>query len=551
MSIAKNNHSNDQELSNISKKEWVLLMGFMALAFIIRLFFLRYEYVLSPDGVYYAILGKNLISGNLKDGLSTYWPPLYPLLIGISSFIFQDLEFSGRFTSVLAGSLLVIPVYLLIRNFHGKDVASLGTILIIVYPSLISYSTKVATESTYTLFLMIGILVGWYALSKGNTYTFLLPGLVFGACYLIRPEAIGYMGLMMLLTISTGLIRKPLTFKRILLNNIVLISGFVILALPYILYIHQETGKWTISEKFSANFGSVSLFTLSEDKSTTLADRLYAGSHSIDEHSDSGLKLNPSESINLNLSEIMINSIKGLKYNYEAAIPKTFPIFFIILSAIGLFRTGWLQERASREVYLLLFFISTIIGYSVTEPNPRYLVPQLPILIYWAANGIVELENWFIETFKHLKRISLVKDRRIIRAFIVAVVLFTLMPGITYPMRGNKLDQPIEQKQVALWIKEHAHSRPLIMSTGPWAAFYSGGEHLYLPDEEYSVVIEYARRKNVNYIVIDERLIPQKRSRLQFLLDRESQHPELKLVYRYDKIPDNKILVFELVDLQD
>src|SRR3990172_6832587 len=168
MSIAKNIHSNDQELSNISKKEWVLLMGFMALAFIIRLFFLRYEYVLSPDGVYYAILGKNLISGNLKDGLSTYWPPLYPLLIGISSFIFQDLEFSGRFTSVLAGSLLVIPVYLLIRNFHGKDVASLGTILIIVYPSLISYSTKVATESTYTLFLMIGILVGWYALSKGN-----------------------------------------------------------------------------------------------------------------------------------------------------------------------------------------------------------------------------------------------------------------------------------------------------------------------------------------------------------------------------------------------
>ena len=535
----------------MSKKEWMILMGFMVLALIIRLFFLRYEYVLSPDGVYYAILGKNMVSGNLKDGFSTYWPPLYPLLVGLSSLIFQDLELAGSFVSVLAGSLLVIPVYLLIRNSYGKDAAYVGASLTVVYPSLISYSTKLLTEPTYTLFFMMGILVGWTALSKGRRSAFLLTGLAFGACYLIRPEAIGYMGLMMLLTISTGLYRKQLTIKKILCNNLILILSFAILALPYLFYIHQETGRWTISEKFSANFGGVPLFTLSEDKSTTLADRLYGGSHSTDEHSDTGLKLNPSESINLNLSEIMINSIKGLKYHYEAAIPKTFPVFFIILSAIGLFRTGWLQERASRESYLLLFFISTIIGYSMTIPNPRYLVPQLPILIYWAANGIIELENWFIETLKHLKSINLAKDRRIIRAFIVAVVLFTLMPGITYPMRGNKLDQPIEQKHAALWIKDHSNSVPLIMSTGPWAAFYAGGKHLYLPDDKYSVVIEYARRKKVNYIVIDERWVPELSPGLKFLLDEESQYPELKLVYRYDEIPDNKILVFELVDLPD
>src|SRR3989304_10213067 len=139
-----------QMRNNISMKEWKLLTGFVLLAFAYRLFLLRYEYVISSDGVFYATLGKNLVSGNLKEGLSTYWPPLYPLLIGLSSLLFQDLEFSGMLVSVVAGSLLVIPVYLWSRNSYGKDVAYLSVFLTILSPLLTKYSTKVFTESLYT-----------------------------------------------------------------------------------------------------------------------------------------------------------------------------------------------------------------------------------------------------------------------------------------------------------------------------------------------------------------------------------------------------------------
>src|SRR5689334_6646877 len=74
----------------------------ISLAFLIRLFFARYRYVINTDGVYYATLGKHLISGDIKGGLSTYWSPLYPLLVGLSSLVFTNLELAGRIVSIVA-----------------------------------------------------------------------------------------------------------------------------------------------------------------------------------------------------------------------------------------------------------------------------------------------------------------------------------------------------------------------------------------------------------------------------------------------------------------
>lgn len=547
-------NSVSQEYRNISGEEWRVLGAFVLGAFLLRLFMLRYEYMLSPDGVYYALLGKSLVSGNFKEGLSTYWPPLYPLLVGLSSVIFQDLEFGGRFVSVLAGSLLVIPVYLWIRSTYGRDVASVGAFFTIVYPSLIRYSTQLLTESTYTLLFVIGILTGWSALSKGNRSAFLLTGLVFGACYLIRPEAIGYVGLMIIFILSTKLFNNQLNLKRILLNNLYFVLGFAILAFPYILYLHQETGKWAVSGKgVNISIGGSEAFNiwfrLSEDGQTTLADRVWAGSRWTENYSDIRWHTNSTQDRKFNLSRILVESIKGFKSQYEVVIPRMFPPLLILLAGLGLFRARWPKERVEREFYLLLFFTSTLMGYALTLRNPRYLVPLMPLFIFWVSKGIVELEDWLIETGDYNNKLKklLVKNQNLIRPLIVTVVFFSLLPAMTYPMRGHKLDQPLEQKRAAVWIKNHSDSAPLIMSTGPWAAFYAGGKHIYLPDEEYSVLIDYARHKKVDYIIVDERWVPKLTPHLRFLLDEQSQLPELKLVYK-DEITNYKVFIFRLRD---
>src|SRR5262249_30184626 len=128
-------------------RESGLVLICVTLAFALRLFLVKYQYVINTDGVYYAWLGRHLISGDLKGGLSTYWSPLYPLLVGISSLWFSDLEFAGRFVSVAAGAVLVVPVYLLAREFYGRGAANVAALLTVIHPSLIQVSTLVMTEA--------------------------------------------------------------------------------------------------------------------------------------------------------------------------------------------------------------------------------------------------------------------------------------------------------------------------------------------------------------------------------------------------------------------
>ena len=230
------------------------------------------------DGYYYGVLGRNLISGRFEEGLSTYWPPLYPLLIGISSLFFSDLKFAASSVSVVAGSLLIIPVYFLIKEFYGKKAAPVGAVLVIVYPSLLIYSSVFLTEATYTLLFTTGILTGWLAISHRKSILFFLTGLLFACCYLVKPEAFAFAGLLIVLFLGAAIINKELRSIKPLLNISLFLIGFVILSSPYLLYLHQKTGRWMISQKLSMHlYGGRNLYALTEDKQGTLADRLWVG----------------------------------------------------------------------------------------------------------------------------------------------------------------------------------------------------------------------------------------------------------------------------------
>lgn len=224
-----------------AKVEWAIVAGFVLLALILRLYLSTFKPSVEWDGFYYALLGKNLISGDFAKGLSTYWSPLYPALIGLASLIFGDLKFAGTFVSIVAGSLLVVPVYLLVLDFYGRRAALCSALLVAVCPALADYSTDILTEATYTLLFMFGILAGWFALSRGKNIYYLLTGLVFGACYLTRPEAFAYIILMLILTLGHKLLHRQLRSRKTVVNVATLLAGFLLLSLPYLIFLHRQT----------------------------------------------------------------------------------------------------------------------------------------------------------------------------------------------------------------------------------------------------------------------------------------------------------------------
>lgn len=499
-----------------------VVLGWTLLAFLLRLLLLAtVEHVISPDGVQYVGMGQNLIAGNFREGLSTYWPPLYPLLVGLFSLVFRDAEFAGRFVSVVAGSLLVLPAHRLARRWYGRRVAFICAAVVAVHPLLIYYSTVLLTEATYTLLFTCGVLAGWSAITGGNTRAQVLAGATFGACYLLKPEAAGFVLLLLVAMVGAALFSRRLSFKRSLGNALLVCAGFLGVALPYLFYLRQATGGWMLTGKFGAH--------------------LWQGSRKTGEIGPLVTTLVP------DLTTAVVQITKALRYEYEV-FNLIFPLPFVLIAGLGLFRTRWTRVRAARELYLFLFVAAALAGYAVTLPNIRFVVPLLPILLCWLAHGVVEFEEWLVETLARVNGAGklLVRGRRLVVPLVVAALLVSLLPLFVYLLRGDKWSDYHGQKSAAAWIKKQNAdgAAPVIMSTVPVAAFYAGGRHVLLIDQTPAELVERARREQARYVIINERNL--KHMSLRTLLDEQNQYPGLRLAQRTAESPGHRILVYEL-----
>ncbi|MFL6230760.1 MAG: ArnT family glycosyltransferase [Pyrinomonadaceae bacterium] len=504
--------------------------GCVVVAFALRLLLVTcVEGVISPDGVIYAGLARQLAAGNLRAGLSTYYPPLYPALVALSSLVCRDVEFAGRFVSVVAGALTVVPAYLIAREWYGARVARLAAIVVALHPVLVYYSSLVLTEATYTLLFACGVLAGWRALNGRDARTHFLAGAIFGACYLLKPEAAGFVVLLLLLRVAASFRARARSFRRTALDCLAHLSGFALFALPYLIYLRGALGAWTLSGKL-------------------VPAHLWQGSGRAGAFA--------SAAVVPGFSTALAQTLKGLGNEY-IFLSLLFPAPFVALAALGLWRAGWTRARARRELYLGAFVAATLAGYAVTLPNIRFLVPLLPLLVCWLAQGVAEFEGWLAETLRRARAgdedeetnshftAALVAPRvaRLVSALVVVVLLASLTPVTIFLLRGDKWGDYHGQKLAAVWIREHSATRPpRVMAVVPVPAFYSGGEHVALVAEDYDSFLSRARRGRADFVVANERSL--KGTPLGVLLDERAEHPSLRLLNRFADAPDQRIFVY-------
>jgi len=506
------------------------LMILVSSAMLIRLLFLRFEVVITPDGFNYAMLAEALAAGRFREGFSAFWSPLYPVLVSVALVLNGNVEVAGRVVSLIAGSLLVVPVYYLIKESFGWRAAVLGASLIALHPLLIYYSLLLLTEAIYTTLLMTGIFVGWRALRGGGNddstraakpVQFFITGALFGLCYLTRPEAFGFIALMLVWTLGARLFTRTGDSKTILRNALFLLLGFLILALPYVIYVRQQTGVWTISEKFSSHILGGSRFA------TALPEAAAGGG------GGGGSTT----------TRIIVRLTKAFKQQYQLT-NMVFPLPFVLIAGLGLFRTRWTRLRAFKNLYLLSFLAAAFVGYVLTVPNVRFMVPLVPILIYWTANGIIEIVRWFAES-RGIETLTRHSRRTRVAAILVvaAVLLASVLPLFVYLLRGDKFTDYTRQKQAGEWIRQHnTKPSPLIMSSAPIASFYARGRYVELPDEGVAAAVNQARRDNADYIVVSARSTRGTASAP--LLDERQPHPSLQFLQRFGRRSDLSVLVY-------
>jgi len=395
------------------------------------------------------------------------------------------------------------------------------------------------------MLFLLGLIISWMALSSNKPLFYLLAGLTWGTAYLTRHEGMGYF-LFLALIILVKLIRE----KRIRwIGYLCLLSaGFLMVSAPYLIYLKRDTGHWTIGKQadmnivLGENVGRVEdwgiayekcYFTLSEDGKqvgyeTILERPMGLGVYALSRP----LELARRYVINLHLMNKYV--IPGLFY----------PVILILFGA-GLFLGE--TERTKKASVLFLAFVPYL-AFPFFIVDSRYFVPFVPIIIIWAARGIVETSAWFAGLSKDADPAAPAADKRrgLLETALVILVIMSFIPFTFRSFLRNEAEANI-YRETGSWIRANLPKDSVLVCRKPWIPFYAGKEQVALPFASLDKILKYARYKGANYLIADENETGE-RPGMKALLEENYPVKDLKITHKFTDKCGKRIFIYQILD---
>lgn len=241
-------------LSSVESMAWYRsgLLWFVLVGFAIALGFLWNNgfSIAMADGIAYITGGLNLVNTgqflNPYGEYETWFPPLYPLLIGVASW-------GGRIEPVAVARLisaafslwgLVLVWQATLQGTQGRRLAALLASLVLAGNAMYqSYGMAVMSHAAATACGLAAFVV-WLRIEKtARTNQLLALGALIGAGFLIRPEILLTLPLWLLIDGCSLPIRESL--KRASINCL----ACALFVVPYAVYLHEVTSQWQLSAK--------------------------------------------------------------------------------------------------------------------------------------------------------------------------------------------------------------------------------------------------------------------------------------------------------------
>jgi len=530
-------------------------------AMLLRLLLLRFRFAVSFDESHYLRLAGSFFSQGLSGLLHPYWPPLFPMLIAAAKPFTGNLEWAGHLLNATAGSLLVVLVYRLALELVDRREAVLSAFIVAFHPALAFMSTDVMPETTYALLGIGGMLTGWKAFHRKSWLLSGLAGALWGLAYLAKPEATGFpMVYAILLILFWKRARnKPdrLTWAARLA---VLCIGFAIVAAPYLVYLRQATGTWTLSTKGMVNqqMEAVVLlgagdtadpfFHLTADNRHLPYDMAY---HSGDLQDLLKRREGRERVIRLNPVDYAVKFMKNFYRVERNAVPSLFTLVLLVSCALGFFSPIFGRERRKGWLYCIAFIaFYWFLLIPFFHVNERYFIPLLPVALIWSGRGLFVLKGWIV-------RYAFDRRKRSMTAWVLLSVwgaAFFAIPEAAKvlsvrPSNPDMWAQPVEMKEAGLWLKNFTGHPPILMSLNKSVDFYAGqvdirkGASFSYDSVERNVA--YARLRGVEYMVFSSRYLGWFPN-LRPLFDAEIPSPFLDRIYDRTRPEGVRTVIFRV-----
>ncbi|MBI4058754.1 glycosyltransferase family 39 protein [Candidatus Microgenomates bacterium] len=510
-------------------------------SFILKLIILlNSSFTFNSDDAIYAEIARFWTQGKLNLIFHPTWQPLFPALSTLFYLLTNNWEVSLRLVSSVAGSLLIIPLFLLIKKTISNLHATLFAIYFFFFTPIIEASITPLSDMLSTTLIVSSIIAIFLGLYQKNHKLFLLGTFFNGLTFLTRSEGVMFFGLTFIylsLYFLIQLIKKRILIKSALANLILFVAIFLLTILPYAITTGIQMGQWTLSQKFSAQIQQEHAFKLNS-RGTTWSQEIVSVK-SPNYHSDyfkNGLQY-VAKNI-FWLTEWYGQKLAGWKTVLLNNLP-AWGLIFIVLGTFYLIKRSGIWASG----YILFILLTAVFLSIFSTPiwDIRYLLWTLPILIFLFYYGFYATTSVIFKS-----KIN----------FIFPLIVLFLLPSFSPKYLINPQEVATnftrkyykeEIKEAGIWIKENnQHSNPKIVMRHEGVEFYADGTTIYLPQNlSYQESINYAKKNKADFIIIWPDELNSKDG-LFVLTDHRINGFGLKKVYQYP-FNDPKIIIYKLI----
>jgi 4-amino-4-deoxy-L-arabinose transferase-like glycosyltransferase len=483
------------------------------------------EIIPGPDQMQEIMLGRSFADGNYGGVLDTYWAPAYPILIGLASSFIDSVTLPALTVSILAGAAAVSLTYFLALQSYSNRDAWIAAIFAIFFPHLINSIVAIGSENLYIVWVLCSLITGWEAIKRNSVLWSVSTGLFVGLAYLTRPEAIGYLIFFLFAIIAYDQFKTRSVLRDTIPKGAALIVAAALLAAPYVVYLHGETGEWSISGK---------------SRSNTIAG------HIVEEYPLDEIEPDKhNKPVSVFIKYFVINLIEANK-----VFPILIPSLLFVLIGLAMFTSPWNNERLFREAYLMIFCIVTLVGYAAAIVQLRYFYVLLPVFFCWMARGTFIWAGWLRGSISNGKWPRLFSTRILVTLCVLAIFLYVLpLNFYMRPADDAWSSRAYEERDAGLWLRQHDPSEPLIFSASFRPVFYAQGRALPPKTKDMSQILDYILSNQADYVVVSERslkrhpylkdleLILQRDSRFELIYEQEIRKGNRMSIYRLRSVP--------------
>lgn len=551
------------------RNEYLTVAGIVLLALAMRLALVLWaDRAIRWDEPDYLTLARNLATGrgfSVAGHPELHYAPLFPLVASGFYRLLGNPKTASDAVYVLAGAALVWPFYALVRRLFGARWALAASALLALCPALnasvLYWGTM--TEPLYLLCVFAGLWFLWVAAEDRSVRTGVAAGASFALAYLTRPEGILYAGLgavVLVIAIFAQGRARPGRFwqelgRRTLSRLVAVVSprkwlrmgkawlvlgGYVLaaflVALPYLRYVHAQTGQWMVSGKLGVTY-DIGRAVLARDPAEY--DRVTA---SLDSTGREIIWYSPERfqrDLAAELATSPMQALRRMWANFRLLLDAwfditVFPTLLLVFVGLAWFAQGWHRRRAVTELYWAAALIPLFGAFLPFHVEIRFFAPALPIALVWVGRGALTMGDWAAATLQRLlgNRPLRTGPKRLL------VVLPTLLVALIFvglsllAVRQGERSTDFGHREAGLWLRAHAPADSAVMSRDLAIALYAERDWVPSPRAEMPQFLDYARAHGVDYVVVDEREVTVIRPHMKALLQPETAPVELTLVYQ-------------------